>query len=100
MSKPKSIKIQARDIVKKYAIDVLGYNSGSMYLPVLWGKKRYEEWTGDWAGSNYIGAIVFEDSDWSAIAWAGKLQQELDPNYEQVLFEPYTDYILTIYKEG
>lgn len=99
MKTPSTIANMALKEVKEYAVEWLRYDPNGEYLPKLWNKERYEEWTGQRAGSNFVKAIAFEDSDWSAIQWASKLQQLTDPTYETVIFEPYTDWLLTIYDE-
>lgn len=99
MTTPSTIAKQALQDVTTYAARDLGYRKGQAGEPVKWGRVRYEEFTGYRAGRTFVAAIVFEDTGFSAIAWAGKLQRILDPEYAAVIFEPYNDFIITIYDE-
>ncbi|RLB66633.1 MAG: hypothetical protein DRH08_05680 [Deltaproteobacteria bacterium] len=96
---PTAIAKQALSDVQTYAARDLGYRPGQKGAPQKWGRVRYEEFTGLRAGRTFVAAIAFEDTGWSAITWAGKLQRILDPEYASVIFEPYNDFIITIYDE-
>lgn len=89
---------KAKRQVQKYA-EAIGANPE--YVTV-WDGERMRDWTGDphYLDSRFLGAVLWDNIDFDAIAWAWKLQRAVDPDYAVGIFEPYNGFIVTLWKES
>lgn len=103
METPKHPKVEAAAIHLSNYAEEIGANPESV---VVWGGAEMQRFVGErsyghegYLSTRFAGAIVFEDSDFDAVSWAGKLQKLYDPNYDYLIFEPYNSFIIEAWKE-
>jgi hypothetical protein len=101
---------KAADLVKAYAREIATSRERPWEHVHVWDGDRMARFADNFYGyrdsaryatdDRFAGAIVWEDSDFDAVKWAFKVQQALDPEGEQIVFEPFNDFIIEAWRES